>query len=120
VTGMSERENFIRAIEFGSPEWIPCTVSVTPAVWKKLGRDLRSIMEEHPRLFPSGFPKAGMEMHEHVLPGEHRDGWGCVWRNLREGLHGQVVVSPLADWNALDAFVPPDPLVTGDLGEPVD
>ncbi|MGQ9596288.1 MAG: hypothetical protein ACUVQY_03830 [Thermoproteota archaeon] len=38
----------------------------------------------------------------------YTDNWGCVWYNIQEGLEGQVVKNPLADWKALDAYQPPD------------
>ena len=39
--------------------------------------------------------------------GRYKDGWGCVWEVLEEGVCGEVKVHPLADWSALKTFRPP-------------
>jgi uroporphyrinogen decarboxylase len=37
------------------------------------------------------------------------DDWGCGWRVLGDQSMGQVAHHPLADWNDLEAYTPPDP-----------
>jgi len=37
------------------------------------------------------------------------DDWGCRWERSDVNNMGQVVTHPLADWNRLDRFRPPDP-----------
>jgi len=37
------------------------------------------------------------------------DSWGCTWETTDDGITGAVVRHPLADWEALDRFTPPDP-----------
>jgi uroporphyrinogen-III decarboxylase len=37
------------------------------------------------------------------------DDWGCGWAVTEQKNMGQVVHHPLADWNRLDAYLPPDP-----------
>ena len=32
---ISSRENFLRAIEFNNPQWVPIVFELLPAVWKK-------------------------------------------------------------------------------------
>ena len=50
---MTERENFLRAIEFRNPEWIPVSVRLSDAIWIKYGEDLEKIVLRHPKIFGS-------------------------------------------------------------------
>lgn len=121
---LSNRENYLRNARFQTPEWIPMTVAISGASWNQLRHDLEDVLVRHPWMFP-GFEK-GTRNYEDWDPGPaHRarqrftDSWGCVWEAAIDGLEGVVVEHPLADWEALDTWRAPDPLVTGDRG-PVD
>lgn len=110
---MNRRENYIRTLEFGHPEWIPCTVGLSPHAWKVHGGDLEQVVLSHPRLFPDycagDYRARSGQMPAAYREGErYRDNWGCLWDNIEEGLEGQVVEHPLADWSALDSYAPPD------------
>jgi len=111
---LTERENFLRTVEFRNPEWIPVSVNLPNAVWKKYREELEDIVLRHPILF-EGYRKGSKNFDEisldhHEKGGYYRDEWGCIWYNLQEGTEGQVVGHPLADWKALATFQPPDPL----------
>ncbi len=108
------RENYLKALEFRYPEWIPCIVNFSPATWKKYREKLEDIMVRHQLIF--GSYERGSRDFDTMPPcyreGEYyADNWGCVWYNIQEGLEGQVVVHPLADWRALDTYRPPDYLM---------
>lgn len=117
---LSDRENWLRAARFQSPEWVPCLVGFSPLTWKVHRRDLESIVLDHPRIFPE-HKEGGVDFDWMPLAyrdGEpYRDNWGCVWRNTYEGLEGQVVEHPLADWRALPDYRPPDPLTKTERGD---
>ncbi|MCE5258504.1 MAG: hypothetical protein LLG44_05510 [Chloroflexi bacterium] len=109
---ISSRENWLRTVEFRYPEWIPCYVGLAPILFKLYRQDLERLILEHPLLFPDYTP--GHQDYDCMPPAYHlgeyyRDNWGCVWHNIQEGLEGQVVGHPLADWRALDTWRPPDP-----------
>lgn len=118
---MTSRENYLRAVQFQSPEWIPCSVGFAPAVWRLYQQDLERLVLDHPRLFP-GY-QAGSACFYEEMPAVHREGeyyrdnWGCLWYNAKGGYEGQVVESPLADWSRLADYQPPDPLVHNERGE---
>jgi len=121
---LSDRENYLRNARFQGPEWVPMNVSISGASWNQLREGLEDVLVRHPWLFP-GFEK-GKRDYDHWDPGPaHRagkrftDAWGCVWEAAIDGLEGVVVEHPLADWEALDSWRPPDPLLTADRG-PVD
>ena len=48
---MNARENYLRAIEFRNPQWIPATASILPAAWMKYREDLERIVLCHPKIF---------------------------------------------------------------------
>ncbi len=117
---MTERENYLRTLEFRYPQWIPATVSVGYMVWKKYRERLEDIVLRHPGVF--GRYQKGSKDFDEMPPvyreGEYfRDNWGCLWYNAREGQGGQVVESPLSDWKALSTYKPPDPLFKSERGE---
>jgi uroporphyrinogen decarboxylase len=111
---MTDRENWIRAVTFTGPERIPCSVGFAPLSLHRHKADLDRLMRDHPRIFPEYDP-ATFDFYDE-MPHVYRQGerywdtWGCVWYNIQEGLEGQVVEHPLADWKALETWRPPNPL----------
>ena len=108
---ISERENYIRAATFESPEWIPCIASISPLTWRIYREALEEVVLQHPRLFPDYERPEGFweEYPPGYRAGEYlRDNWGCLWYTAIGGLEGLVVESPLADWDALDKYQTPD------------
>src|SRR3990167_8805713 len=110
MKNISERENYLRALEFRSPEWIPCAVHFSPLTRKRYSKELKKIISRHPLIFPENkIEDLDFDEFPHVYrEGEHyRDNWGCLWYNIQEGLEGQVVEHPLSDWSALDTYKTP-------------
>ena len=112
---MTYRENYLRAIGFNSPEWIPCDVGFSPLAWNTYRKDLEKILLSHPRIF-SEYKEGSQDFFDQMPPayreGEYfRDNWGCLWYNNQNGLEGQVVEHPLSDWKNLENYQPPDPLL---------
>ncbi|HEY3396645.1 MAG TPA: uroporphyrinogen decarboxylase family protein [Armatimonadota bacterium] len=118
---MTTGENWRRAATFDYPEWIPCGAGFSPITWRTYREELDRVHLDHPRLFPGFVPGANGYYDE--MPAVHRQGerfrdnWGCVWYNAHEGLEGQVVESPLADWDRLADYRAPDPLTQFERGE---
>ena len=117
---MTHRENWLRAVEFRCPEWIPCSVGLSPLTWHTHREDLEELVLRHPRIF-RGFQKGSVDFENFpqcYRAGERfRDNWGCVWQNKISGLEGMVTEHPLADWDALDTYRPPDPAKYTERGE---
>jgi len=113
------RGNYLKAIEFRYPEWIPCSVEVSPAAWKRHRERLEEVVARHPSIF--GQYEGGSRDFDEMPPvyriGEYADNWGCVWYNIQEGIEGQVVKHPLGDWSALDGYKPPDFLSKTERGD---
>ena len=110
--GFSDRENFVRAIEFRRPQWIPIQFDLLPAVIVRHGDALREVMRTHPGVFPGNAVDVATTVHDDPLytaGSTYVDDWACVWRNVHDGVLGRVVEHPLADWAALDTLKIPDP-----------
>jgi uroporphyrinogen decarboxylase len=118
---LTERENYLRNARFQGPDWIPAVVSISGASRAQLGRELEEVLVRHPTLFPNFVP-GQIDYSTYDFGPAHRaseyftDAWGCIWHSEVDGLEGVVVNAPLADWEALETFVPPDPLVQWDRG----
>jgi len=117
---ISDRENWLRAIGFGGPEWIPCSVILLPIAWHAHRERLEELVLRHPSIFPR-YERGSVsfdEFPEFERPGTVTfDNWGCGWRVEIGGAEGQVVVHPLADWSALDTWRPPDPLTKAERAD---
>ena len=119
-----EVANFLKAITFNRPEWIPASVSFLPATWLQYGKSLEKIVLAHPGLFPqyqSGdFLK--IKLPRDYQQGRWVDVWGVTWEGLKDGLANAPVESlaPLRDWAAFDSFRTPDPLMFDWYGQKID
>jgi len=114
---MDPRENFLRAAEMRQPEWIPCSLSVSPPLWQQYREGLENLVLEFPAVFGEykkgsrNFDEFGVRRKGNVVT----DAWGCVWTFLADGLQGQVIKHPLEDWKAFDSYTPPDPIASDDI-----
>ncbi|MEW6355415.1 MAG: uroporphyrinogen decarboxylase family protein [Planctomycetota bacterium] len=116
--------NFIKAMTFEKPDWIPCTVSCLPATRTKYEDTLDEIFLQHPNLFP-GFKPGGwkdQKLDRNYRAGRWTDAWGVVWDNCEEGMAAIPVEdkAPIQDWAAFDTYTPPDPMQVDDHGDRVD
>ncbi len=113
---LSERENFLRAVGFGRPQWIPICFDMFPAVKLRYGDALKALFRAHPLIFEEREIETFEDWRSDPLlrAGTYTDCWGCGWHNACEGNLGYVVEHPLADWGALVNFRPPDPLAAED------
>jgi len=108
--------NYLKTVRFRYPEWIPCRVVIMPAAWQKYGEDLKSIVSEHPKIFPGySTDEVNSEVNrdKKYQQGKFIDNWGCTWANVAAGLDGVVVDSPLDDWEKFENYQPPNPLKEG-------
>ena len=117
---MSDRENWLRAVTFKNPQWIPSTVGLSPLTWHTHRERLDDLLLRHPLMFPGHQmdPKRYDAFGPAYRAGEtFRDNWDCLWHNEIGGLEGQVVENPLADWSALKTYRFPDPLLKSERGD---
>jgi len=109
---LSWKDNYLRAVEFRDPEYIPCRIGALWPLWNTHREKMESIALKHPLVFPGFKPgnikygeKTGILRSNKVIT----DPLGCVWSFLIEGFQGQVVKHPLEDWKSMKGFKLPDP-----------
>jgi uroporphyrinogen decarboxylase len=116
---MNARENFLRSAEMTGPEWIPCSVSVSPPLWHKYREQMEELVLRHPLIFGEytkgnrNFDDFGIRFKGNTVTDE----WGCLWSFLVDGLQGQVTKHPLEDWKLLSSYLPPDPMLLNHVPE---
>jgi len=121
---MNRRENILRAVRFERPAYIPMSFHINAACWHAYPQDaLQALMTEHPFLFPDDQP-GDTPVEPHYGPNQragqpYTDDWGCVWETTDDGITGAVTQHPLADWDDLEGYQPPDPSTSSGL-EPID
>jgi uroporphyrinogen decarboxylase len=120
---MNHRDNLLRCVRFERPDLIPMTFHINPACWQHYPHDaLNELMAQHPMLFPSFTTSSAAAPEYSPVQRKDRpylDPWGCVWRTSEDGITGVVTHHPLADWDALADYRPPDPGETDGLA-PID
>ncbi len=104
---MTSRERVRRAIEMTGPDRVPITHVTLPGAFLKYGHALEALYARYPADSVSvGSATYGEYGPEIGVPS--RDAWGALWVRHTDEHKGQVIGHPLADWDALRAFVPPD------------
>ena len=113
---MTNEENYLRAIEFRHPEWIPISVALMPGTWARYREDLEDLVLRHPIIF--GQQKKGGRNFDSFstsyTEGTYTDAWGCEWVNIQSGLDGQVIGHPIKSWDEVKDYQPPEPLAGHD------
>ena len=109
---LSYRENFLRAIRFRYPEYIPTTISVFWPLWNTYRKKLEEIAERY-KMFFLGFNRGRIKYEGKpgiIYVDEYRyDAFKCLWHFNIKGYQGQVVKHPLSDWKNFRDFQLPDP-----------
>jgi hypothetical protein len=106
------RENYLRAVEFRQPEYIPSRIGVMWPLWNTYRERLEEVALRHPLVFPE-FKPGSVKYGE--KPGVLRanrtlvDPFGCVWSFNIEGFQGQVVKHPIEKWEDFKDYRFPDP-----------
>ena len=121
---MTERENYIRAARFETPQYIPMTFVINAACWQHYEHQaIFDLMEAHPFLFPAferpteAFIPQFSPIQNSAEP--YTDDFGCVWTTAIDGLTGTVTGHPLADWADFPRWQAPDPALCMGIG-PID
>ena len=108
------RKNYLRTVRFENPDFVPMFFIFNDACYHKYEQDwIFDMMESHPFLFPN-FVRPQGHFTPSYLPYSRKDhlytdDFGCVWKTVMDGIVGVVVEHPLADLDALDSYIFPDP-----------
>ena len=108
---MSTADDRRKAMEFDHPEFIPVSVSLLGATWKKYREELEELTTRHPLIF--GEVKKGERDFDEITgtyaEGQHVDAWNCVWSNIYEGCEAFVTGHPIPRREMVNDFQPPEP-----------
>jgi len=113
---VNSRERVIRAVEFEGPDRVPNGCYWLPGAIQRHGGRLEKLFTR----FPSDFHQFVTSFSESWIPymeGVHKDRWGCVWKNVKDGILGRIVKHPLSDWRNLEGYRIPDPSELKDFDE---
>ncbi len=106
---MTERENYLKAVRFENPDWIPVSFCINGAVYNAYPHDLIfDCLESHPFLFP-GFVRPN-DSFAPTFQGDCKkdvpftDEFGCVWLTKIDGIRGAVIKHPLYDWDNYSTY----------------
>jgi uroporphyrinogen decarboxylase len=108
---MNARQRVIAAIERTTPDRVPITRSALPGALLRHGEPLRALLARYPSdVYAAQLQDAGASDGEfgQRIGMPSRDAWGALWLRPSDEHKGQVVFSPLKDWDALPGYVPPD------------
>ena len=115
------KPNFIKAVHFERPDYIPMGFSINDACWHHYPQAaLFDLMEQHKLLFPDFVRPVGEFKPEHppiARKGQpFTDDFGCVWTTGDDGITGTVTKHPLDDWGNLENYSPPNPEICTGIG----
>lgn len=119
---MTIKENYIRAVRFETPDYIPMRFSINDSCWNHYPQEfLAELIESHPLIF--------QEIHKPKLPYHpvyknvarkdepYTDDFGCVWKTVEDGITGTVISHPLENWEELNHYKIPNPEKVMGIGE---
>ena len=113
---MNFRENFIRTITFGYPQWLHYDIWINPAMWAVYKEELENVVLKYPSVF-RGYEKGSVDYNNMEFSTEKlddnfvMDAWGCKWHYPLRYMDGAVVGHPLEDISSLKDFKQPPPPV---------
>ncbi len=116
---MNERENYIRTVRFGTPDYIPIHVHINESMWTCYGKELLNVTKKYPHFFNENDRKIKpLLMYDEEkffdTSRQNKDAWGCMWAYPIEGMDGIVTEFPLSDWDNLKNYKFPDPAIEND------
>ena len=104
---MDSRQRVYRAIEMTGPDRVPVMHGTLPGAIARHGQALEDLYRRYPEdvvnVGEATFGEFGSEVGT-----ASRDPWGCLWVRRSDEHKGQVTYHPLADWDALADYRPPD------------
>lgn len=115
------RDNYIKAVRFETPDYIPMYFHINSACWNYYPHDfLDALITSSPFLF-SDYQKPfkdGLLTHPEFARKDapFTDPWGCIWKTTEDGIAGTVIDHPLQDWDHFEKLRIPNPDLTTHWG----
>ncbi len=124
ISESERRQNYLRAVRFEKPDFIPMAFHINGACWNNYPVDaLKELILSHPLLYPDpsvwlppeGFTPSPKQSGNIT----YTDDWGCFWETSEAGIVGVVTKHPLENWDSLQGYIAPDPETCMGIG-PID
>jgi len=117
---MTSREIVKKCLTFDHPERMPRDVWVLPWAEKKYPAEINKIREEYPSDF--GFPvnvynNSSKLKGDAYKIGEYIDEWGCVFKNIHEGVIGEIKNPIIENIDDYESVEPPYELLPENIEE---
>ncbi len=110
---MTTKENYLRAVKFETPDYIPMEFHINDACYNHYDNDcLLELVEKHAALFPNFKPSKGYKPSYANCSKKHEpylDDFSCLWETTEDGIVGTVTKHPLKSWDDFDGYKAPDP-----------
>jgi hypothetical protein len=106
---MTSRERVYRTLEFTSPDRVPRDLWHLPIAWLQHGEHVkRDFLARWPGDLiqsPSfGRPPSPVAKGDPSKQGDYTDEWGCVYHNIKEGVHGEVKEPIVVSWSHVETM----------------
>jgi hypothetical protein len=89
-------DDFLKAMTFNYPEYIPLQGAMLPATWMKYKEEFDEITLRYPEVFHRETKRSDYYRRPHnYMPGSFTDEWGCVWSNINDGFESYVTGNPV-------------------------
>ena len=105
---MTSRERVRRAVTFEHPDRVPRDLWTLPWATDRYPEEIDALEQEYPRDIGSapGMNSPSPRVRgETYAAGTYTDEWGCTFRNVQAGVHGEVgepILPDLSDWRSIE------------------
>lgn len=103
---MTSKERVRRTLTFEAPDRIPRDLWPLPSAFLEHGEKLVELLKRYPKDINPAKPEIP-DLSPRHRKGTYKDEWGCVWRNLQDGIVGEVIEPAIKSWSVLASFRPP-------------
>ncbi len=116
---MRSRELVVRTLEFNNPQRVPRQLWTLPWAERQHGSMLRKIQRDFPDDIinaPSFLKLPASSSGDPYTIGEYTDEWGCTFKNIQDGLIGEVKAPLIKDeeWRDAERLILPEELLSVD------
>jgi uroporphyrinogen decarboxylase len=117
---MTSRKLVKKTLEFDNPARVPRDLWLLPWAEKRYPEQVKQILNDFPLdtigcpNFYKNHPKTVGDM---FTPGVYIDEWGCVFKNIQEGVVGEVKEPLVKTWDDLDKVRAPEEMLTVNISK---
>ena len=103
---MTSKERVYRTLRLERPDRVPTALGILSSAYLRHGERLVDVLKRYPLDINPCEPHVP-ELPPPCRKGTYVDEWGCVWRNLHDGIRGEVIEPAIRSWSDLASYRPP-------------